>query len=81
MPTTALGREEAERLPVIDLLIRVGLAASRREGRDLVSAGAISINGQRVKSVDATLSREMARFGRFIIIRKGKKSYHAATLG
>ena len=81
MPTTALGREEAERLPVIDLLIRVGLAASRREGRDLVSAGAISINGQRVKSVDATLSREMARFGRFIVIRKGKKSYHAATLG
>ncbi len=81
MPTTALGREEAERLPVIDLLIRVGLAASRREGRDLVSAGAISINGQRVKSVDATLSREMARFGRFVIIRKGKKSYHAATLG
>jgi len=81
MPTTALGRAEAERLPVIDLLIRVGLAASRREGRDLVSAGAISINGQRVKSVDATLSREMARFGRFIIIRKGKKSYHAATLG
>ncbi len=81
MPTTALGREEAERLSVIDLLIRVGLAASRREGRDLVSAGAISINGQRVKSVEATLSREMARFGRFIIIRKGKKSYHAATLG
>jgi len=81
MPTTALGRAEAERLPVIDLLIRVGLAASRREGRDLVSAGAISINGQRVKSVDATLSREMARFGRFIIIRKGKKSYHAATFG
>ena len=81
MPTTALGRAEAERLPVIELLIRVGLAASRREGRDLVSAGAISINGQRVKSVDATLSREMARFGRFIVIRKGKKSYHAATLG
>ncbi len=80
MPTTALGREEAERLPVIDLLIRVGLAASKREGRDLVSAGAISINGQRVKDVDAALSREMARFGRFIIIRKGKKTYHAATL-
>jgi len=80
MPSTALGREEAERLPVIELLTRVGLAASKREGRDLVSAGAISINGQRVKSVDAAISRDTARFGRFIIIRKGKKSYHAATL-
>jgi tyrosyl-tRNA synthetase len=80
MPTTALRPEEAERLPVIELLTRVGLAASKREARDLVSAGAISINGQRVKSVDAAIPRESARFGRFIVIRKGKKSYHAATL-
>jgi tyrosyl-tRNA synthetase len=80
MPTTVLGREEAERLPVVDLLTRVGLAVSKREARDLVTAGAISVNGRRVKSVDATVSRDMARFGRFVIIRKGKKSYHAATL-
>ncbi len=80
MPTTVLGREEAERLPVVDLLTRVGLAASKREARDLVTAGAISINGRRVKSVEASISRETARFGRFVIIRKGKKTYHAATL-
>ena len=80
MPTTVLGREEAERLSVVDLLSRVGLAASKREARDLVTAGAISINGRRVKSVDATVSGETARFGRFVIIRKGKKTYHAATL-
>ena len=81
MPSTVLGREEVARLPVVELLTRVGLAASRREGRDLVSAGAISINGQKVTSVDAAVSRDTARFGRFIVIRKGKKSYHAATLG
>lgn len=81
MPTTALAREEAEKMPVIDLLVRVGLAASKREGRDLVTAGAISINGRSVRAVDAAVARDMARFGRFVIIRKGKKSYHAATLG
>ncbi len=81
MPTTALGGEEPDPLPVVELLTRVGLAASKREGRDLVSAGAISINGQKVKSVNAAISRQAARFGRFIIIRKGKKSYHAVTLG
>jgi tyrosyl-tRNA synthetase len=80
MPSTVLGREEAARLPVIDLLTRVGLAASKREGRDLVSAGAISINGQKVTSVDGVISRDTARFGHFIVIRKGKKSYHAAIL-
>jgi tyrosyl-tRNA synthetase len=81
MPTTVLGGDEAERLPVVDLLARVGLAASKREGRDLVSAGAIFINGRKVSGLDAVISRESARFGRFFIIRKGKRSYHAATLG
>ena len=80
MPSTTLGRDEAGRLPVVELLARVGLAASKREGRDLVSAGAIYLNGQKVTSVDAVISRDTARFGRFIVLRKGKKSYHAATL-
>ena len=80
MPTTALEREEAERLLVVDLLTRVSLAGSKREGRDLIAAGAITINGRRIKSPETLISREMARFGRFVIIRKGKKSYHAATL-
>jgi tyrosyl-tRNA synthetase len=80
MPTTALGQDEAGRLSIIELLTRVGLATSRREARDLVSAGAIHVNGQKVPSVDAAISPATARFGRFIIIRKGKKSYHAAAL-
>jgi tyrosyl-tRNA synthetase len=80
MPTTALGQDEAGRLSIIELLTRVGLATSRREARDLVSAGAIHVNGQKVPSVDAAIFPATARFGRFIIIRKGKKSYHAAAL-
>ena len=80
MPTTVLAREEALRLPVVDLLARMGLAVSKREGRDLVAAGAISVNGQRISGVDAGISQDMVRFGRFIVVRKGKKSYHAATL-
>jgi tyrosyl-tRNA synthetase len=79
MPTTMVTREEAQPLPVVDLLTRVGLAASKREARDLLTAGAISINGRRVQNVNAHVSRETARFGKFLILRKGKKSYHAAT--
>ena len=78
MPTTVLGRDE--RLPLIELLTRAGLAGSKREARDLVSAGAIVINGHKVSSQELTVSRETARFGRFTIVRKGKKSYHVAVL-
>jgi tyrosyl-tRNA synthetase len=80
MPTTVVAKEEARDLPVVDLLTRVGLATSKREARDLLTAGAISINGRRVQNVDARVSRETARFGKFLILRKGKKSYHAATI-
>jgi len=80
MPRTELAPGEGAGLPVLELLSRVGLATSKREGRELVSAGAISINGDRVTNVDAVVTRDTARFGRFLVIRKGKKSYHAATL-
>lgn len=81
MPKTAFSRDEVAQLRVVELLTRVGLAASKREGRDLLSAGAISINGRRVASADAALSGDAIRYGRFIILRKGKKNYHAVTLG
>ena len=80
MPTTPLAQGEFDRLGVLELLTRVGLAGSKREARDLVSAGAISINGRRVGGIDAVLDSDIVRFGRFVIIRKGKKSYHVATL-
>src|SRR5205823_4727699 len=80
MPSTTIQRDEIGRLPILDLLIRARLASSKREGRDLLSAGAISINGQPVQAFDAVLSADAVRFGRFAIVRKGKKSYHAAIL-
>jgi len=80
MPVTVLGREEIGRLSVVDLLVRSGVAGSKREGRDLLSAGAISLNGQRVRGVDATVGPDAPLHGRFLLIRRGKKGYHAATL-
>lgn len=80
MPTTMLAPDEVGRLSLADLLTRVGLAASKRESRDLLAAGAISINGRRVSKVDSVLGPDAVRFNRFVILRKGKKSYHAATL-
>jgi len=67
-------------LSIVELLTRAGLAESKRRGRELVAAGAIHVNGQPVRDADTRLSRELARYGRFIIIRKGKKTYHLAMV-
>jgi len=79
MPRTAIARDELGRLPIVDLLVRTGLAASKREARDLVNAGSISMNGQRAGS-QPLVSPGDVRFGRFIVLRKGKKSYHAVAV-
>lgn len=80
MPSTLVDREEVGRLSVVDLLVRTGLTTSKREARDLLSAGAISINGRRVEGAEAIVDSSRVRFGKFVILRKGKKVYHLATL-
>jgi tyrosyl-tRNA synthetase len=77
VPTTAVPRAEIPALGLIDLLTRVGLAQSKREARDLLSAGAIALNGRRVAG--ATLPAEAFRFGRYLLLRKGKKNYRIAV--
>ncbi len=79
IPRTDLEPADLGALSIVDLLTRTGLAESKRRGRELIAAGAIHVNGQPVRDADLRVSRETARFGRFIIIRKGKKTYHLAT--
>jgi tyrosyl-tRNA synthetase len=71
----------AEAVPVVDLLVKAGLAESKRAGRELIGAGAVQVNGRRVENPAATVSRDGALHGRFLVLRKGKKSYHLVTLG
>ena len=63
--------EEGQTL--IDLLVNNKICSSRREAREMLAAGAISINNERHSDENETMSREAAIDGRVFIIRKGKK--------
>ena len=80
MPKTVLSDADLRSLSIVELLTRAGLAESKRRGRELVAAGAIHVNGQPVRDAETRVSRDLARYGRFIIIRKGKKTYHLAMV-
>jgi len=81
MPTTELQGHELAGLSMVDLLTRVGLAESKKRARELVADGAIYLNGQKIGPADVSLSRDQSLFGRFLVIRRGRRTYHAATLG
>ncbi|MFM4872394.1 tyrosine--tRNA ligase [Aeromonas veronii] len=59
---------------LVSLLVSCGLANSRRIARELLAAGAISLNG--VLKQDEQLSATDRLFGRYLLLRRGKKQYH-----
>lgn len=58
---------------LVSLLVNCGLASSRRIARELLAAGAISLNGA-IKQ-DEALAAEDRLFGRYLLLRRGKKQY------
>lgn len=64
-----------ENLPLVDALISVGLAKSKRESREFILNGAVSVNGDKCQDVELVLNKDIAIEGKFIVIRRGKKLY------
>lgn len=74
MPTAVItGQEETG---LIDLLIETKAAPSRRQARQDIESGAISVNGERVSSIDAVITDEQRLHGKFVVLRRGKKNYY-----
>ncbi|MEH8218561.1 tyrosine--tRNA ligase [Aeromonas veronii] len=70
MPSSTVSGET----DLVSLLVSCGLANSRRIARELLAAGAISLNG--VIKQDEQLSATDRLFGRYLLLRRGKKQYH-----
>ena len=79
VPTTELGPEDVG-VPLIDILVRLGLAESKRRSRELITTGAIHVNGHKMSVVDTVVSSDLALPGGFVVFRKGKKTFHIAKL-
>ncbi|WP_261844915.1 tyrosine--tRNA ligase [Aliamphritea ceti] len=58
-----------------DVLVKAGLAGSRRIARELMTAGAVLVNGLVVEDTDMQLSQAQALYGCYVLIRKGKKHF------
>jgi tyrosyl-tRNA synthetase len=59
---------------VVALLVDAGLATSRSDARRSLDAGAVYVNGERVGE-GRLLGSSDVRHGRYVLLRKGKKSY------
>ncbi|MBB3110254.1 tyrosyl-tRNA synthetase [Paenibacillus phyllosphaerae] len=76
MPTTVVPANEESKL--IDLLIQVGAAPSRRQAKQDIESGAVSVNGQKFTSIDDVIQAEQRLHSKYAVLRRGKKNYYLA---
>jgi tyrosyl-tRNA synthetase len=63
---------------LVQLLIDLGACPSKRQAREDIRNGAISINGERCTDVEKIVSVEDRIEGEFVVVRRGKKNYFLA---
>jgi tyrosyl-tRNA synthetase len=72
MPCEKIDKE----INIVDLLVDFKVCSSKREAREFVNAGTITINGDRITDLERVISKKDAIEGKYIILRRGKKKYY-----
>lgn len=60
---------------LIDLLVDGGVSSSRRQAREDIKSGAVSVNGERQTDLGMTLTPSDTLAGKYVVIRRGKHRY------
>ena len=61
-------------------LVDLGIEPSRRQSREDIQNGAISINGEKITDLEYVWTPEQSFEGRFVLVRRGKKKYFLVKL-
>lgn len=61
---------------IVDLIVEAGITSSKRQAREDVTNGAISVNGEKVTDLEYIVDEKDRLEDAFAIVRRGKKKYH-----
>ncbi len=63
-----------------DLLINIKAASSKREAREFINNGAVSINGDKITETTKLIDSSLALYNKYLVIKRGKKNYYLGVL-
>jgi len=77
VPTSEIARARLEgaSTPIVDLMVHAGLVASKGEGRRAVESGGVYVNNTRVEAVSRAVTTADLLFGKYVLLRRGKRTY------
>ena len=62
-------------LNIVDLLVESGVCASKREAREFISNGSITLNGDKITDLEFTITKDVCIDSKYLVVRRGKKKY------
>ena len=65
---------------IVDLLVDTGILSSKREAREFISNGSISLNGDKVNDLELLVNKGSSLYNKYVIIRRGKKKYYLVIM-
>ncbi|HIU40456.1 MAG TPA: tyrosine--tRNA ligase [Candidatus Aphodocola excrementigallinarum] len=65
--------EVKENIKLIDMLVDNNITSSKREAREFLKAGSISINDEKVNDENMIIDKSLAINGEILVIKRGKK--------
>lgn len=83
VPQSSIFKSELEQgINIVELLAdKSGLFPSRGQARELIKAGGVSINKEKVTDAETLISTKYLIADKYIIAQKGKKNYHLLIVG
>ena len=67
--------EISEDYSIVELLVYGKICSSKREARECVKNGSITLNGEKIIDLDFVLTKDKCIDNKYFIIRRGKKKY------
>ena len=67
-------------LGIVDFAVNMGVAKSKREAREFIETGAISINGEKITDLNTIIDSNQFIENKYIVVRRGKKKYYLGEM-
>ena len=65
---------------IVDTLVDLDAVSSKREAREFIGNGAISINGEKVTDLDLVVNQDLFIEGQYLVVKRGKKNYYVGKI-
>ena len=65
---------------IVDVLVDIGAAQSKRQSREFISGNSISINSEKVTDLKTSIDERYLTNNTYLIVKRGKKNYYIGKI-